>query len=253
MLAFILAIGTAWSEPVQQGIPTEGVEGLSRPIYQTSSTGWWSQIPRGTVQIYVGENEEEATLWVETMKEKMAKYRPEPNEAFLVTTNTAMAYGDGIGLLIVRNQNLAFMVRHDGEAESWARTLHEATVEIPDPPLAPAVLAKEDNLWAEEQQLFNELVEVMAMEEKADLAEKEAAALERTAELLKERFGPSALSCKAVTYVASTHKETWTEVEQPKDVRDGGLDKERQVGGRLLKSLDMSLWDGGYSKAQFLL
>ena len=147
MLALILAIGTAWSEPILKGIPVGDVEGLTRPIYQTSITGWWAQIPRGTVQIYVGTNATEATKWAETMKQKMVKYRPQANDAFQAMTHASMAYGDGIGLLIVRNDNLAFMVRHDGEAQSWALTLHEATVEITDPPLAPATLVKKDNVW----------------------------------------------------------------------------------------------------------
>ena len=147
MLALLITLATSWAEPLHTGIPVEGIEGLSSPIFQTSTTGWWAQIPRGTVQVYVGESDEEASLWVEKMKEKMFKYQPKVNEAFMTLTTATEAFGDGLGLIIARDQNIGFMVRHDGQAQEWARTLHASIVDIDVPRFEPATLKKDGNEW----------------------------------------------------------------------------------------------------------
>ena len=147
MLTLLLIITASLSAPPHTGIPVEGIEGLSAPIFQTAQTGWWAQIPRGTVQVYVANTEDDAGTWVASMKEKMAKYKPVINESYVASTSAQEAFGDGIGLLIVRDANIAFMVRHDGQAAEWANSLQSSIVDIPVPPLAPATFEKEGSDW----------------------------------------------------------------------------------------------------------
>ena len=147
MFTLLFIIATSLAAGPHTGIPVEGIEGLSAPIFQTAKTGWWAQIPRGTVQVYVGTTDVESGEWVASMKEKMAKYKPILNEGYVQTTHAQEAFGDGVGLLIVRDANIAFMVRHDGQAEEWARTIHSSILDIPVPTLPPAGFEKDGDHW----------------------------------------------------------------------------------------------------------
>ena len=147
MFTLLYTIATSLAAGPHTGIPVEGIEGLSAPIFQTAQTGWWAQIPRGTVQVYVASTDEAAEKWVESMKEKMVKYKPAFNESYVNNTNAQEAFGDGIGLLIARDANIAFMVRHDGQAAEWANSIQSSIVDIPVPPLTPATFEKDGAEW----------------------------------------------------------------------------------------------------------
>jgi len=84
---------------------------------------------------------------MEKMKEKMVKYRPTFNEEYVAQSGVNEAFGDGVGLLIVRDQNIAFMVRHDGQAQVWAQSIHGSIVDIPVPPLSPATIERDGAEW----------------------------------------------------------------------------------------------------------
>ena len=147
MLTLLLTIATSLAEAPHTGIPVQGIEGLSAPIFQTADTGWWAQIPRGTAQVYVAPSSTEAAAWVGNMKEKMDKYKPSANQLFIDETSVNEAFGDGIGLLIARDANIALMVRHDGQAREWAKSIHSTIIDIPIPPLEPATLEKHGEEW----------------------------------------------------------------------------------------------------------
>ena len=148
MLALLTLINITFAQGLHTGIPVHGIGGLSAPIFQTSATGWSAQIPRGIVQVYVAPTEDEAIGWMAQVTEKMVKYRPGPNPEYIARFQVDEAVGDGIGLLIVRDNNLAYMVRHDGQATDWAATLHESIVDIPVPWPQPAILERSDGIWA---------------------------------------------------------------------------------------------------------
>jgi hypothetical protein len=143
----LMSIPIAAAGPLHTGIPVHGVGGLTAPIFQTAETGWSAQIPRGIIQVYVAPSETEAIDWVILMKEKMVKYRPQANPEYLARFHVDDAVGDGIGLLIVRDNNLAFMVRHDGQANDWAATLHESIIDIPAPWPPEATFEKNQDIW----------------------------------------------------------------------------------------------------------
>ena len=147
MLILLVTIATGFADAPYTGIPVEGIEGLSAPIFQTSQTGWWAQIPRGTVQVFVSDTNDGAGIWVEKMKEKMEKYNPVVNEEYVVETGASEAFGDGIGLLIARDSNIAYTVRHDGQATEWARSLQHSIVIEPKPPLPAVIFEKEGSDW----------------------------------------------------------------------------------------------------------
>ena len=147
MFILLVTIATSFAETVYTGIPVEGIEGLSAPIFQTAETGWWAQIPRGSVQVFVADTNEGAVVWVEKMKEKMEKYKPLINDDYVSETAASEAFGDGIGLLIARDSNVAYMVRHDGQATEWARSLQRSIVAEPRPPLPPVTFQKADSEW----------------------------------------------------------------------------------------------------------
>jgi hypothetical protein len=147
VLTFFMSIAIAAAGTLHTGIPVHGIGGLSAPIFQTAQTGWSAQIPRGIIQVYVAQSETEAIVWTTMMQEKMVKYRPQPNDEYRTRFQVDDAIGDGVGLLIVRNKNLAFMVRHDGQAQEWAATLNESIIDIPAPWPEPAVFEKHDDVW----------------------------------------------------------------------------------------------------------
>lgn len=147
VLAFLLTMAIAAGGTVHTGIPVHGIGGLSAPIFQTAATGWTAQIPRGIIQVYVAQSEAEASVWVTAMQEKMVKYRPASNTEVQALLNVDVAVGDGVGLLIVQDKNLAFMVRHDGQAQEWAATLHESIIDIPAPWPEAAEFEKIEDVW----------------------------------------------------------------------------------------------------------
>lgn len=139
----IVLLGAALAAGIHTGIPTEGVEGFSLPLYQSTATGWSAQVEDGLVRVFVAQDVEAAQLWVVTMQEKLAKFDPQPYPDL-----ADEALGDGESILLIREGNLAILVHTKANARQWAEVALEAISDEPVPwPSPPTLLSSELGWW----------------------------------------------------------------------------------------------------------
>lgn len=140
MFAPLLFALTAAASPMHTGIPVFGVSGVDVPSFQGSTTGWTAMVEGGFVAVFVGRDETEAQFWVDQKTEYLKAYSPQAHPTFKDENQVDLALGDGVGLLIFRDKNVAVMCRNRANAETWATRLHSAIVDIPAPwPQAPSL------------------------------------------------------------------------------------------------------------------
>ena len=148
-VSLLLSLAAAAS-PMHTGIPVFGVTGLGAPSFQSSKTGWTALIDGGFVAVFVGRDEVEAQFWVDQKAERLEAYKPTDHPTFKVENQVDLAMGDGVGLLIFRDKNVAVMCRHRAEAAFWATRLHSAIVDIPAPWPEPPTLVAGPKGWLPE-------------------------------------------------------------------------------------------------------
>jgi hypothetical protein len=140
MLVPLLFSLAAIASPMHTGIPVFGVDGIDAPSFQGSRTGWTALVEGGFVAVFVGKDEVEAQFWVDQKTEYLEAYKPKEHPTFKEETQVDLALGDGVGLLIFRDKNVAVMCRNRANAGHWAQRLHSAIIDIPAPwPLAPTL------------------------------------------------------------------------------------------------------------------
>ena len=150
MLTPLLFSLTAFASPMHTGIPVFGVEGIDAPSFQSSRTGWTALVEGGFVAVFVGRDEVEAQFWVDQKTEFLEAYKPQAHPTFQEETQVDLAMGDGVGLLIFRDKNVAVMCRNRTNAADWATRLHSAIIDIPAPwPEAPSLIS-EPHGWVPE-------------------------------------------------------------------------------------------------------
>ena len=141
MFAPLLFGLAAAASSIHTGIPVFGVSGVDSPSFQGSTTGWTALVEGGFVAVFVGQDEVEAQFWVDQKAEYLKAYNPQPHTTFKEENQVDLALGDGVGLLIFRDKNVAVMCRNRWNAGVWADLLHSAIVDIPAPwPSAPNLM-----------------------------------------------------------------------------------------------------------------
>lgn len=144
----ILLSSEAQAAGLHLGIPTSGVPGLSDVQFQTPEIGWTARVPGGQARVYVGPTEADAEAWytraLEGLTIPVASTAGGAGSAPIGDVST----GDGAGLLLFRDGNVAVMVRTDAQARSVAATLHAAIVDGPAPwPAAPSPALDAAGRW----------------------------------------------------------------------------------------------------------
>lgn len=147
MLALTWSLHIALAGSPHTGIPVHGVPGLGEPSFQTAETGWTAMVDGGFVGVFVGADAVEAQQWVDHKAIQLAVYKPVRNPEFIEQNGVDFAMGDGKGLLIFRDENVAVMCRHRTDAQSWATLLHESIIGAPHPLLDPPTLVQEGAVW----------------------------------------------------------------------------------------------------------
>ncbi len=145
MIVFLSALihfGFAASGIVHSGIPVRQPD-LGEPAFQSAENGWSAPLAdgQGLVRVYVGRDADAAADWFERQRESFS--RPLPDYAF-----ADVAAGDGLGVLLFRDGNVAVMVKSTADnALSLATSLRERIVDNAAPPAIAAMRRTEDG-WA---------------------------------------------------------------------------------------------------------
>jgi len=147
MVGLTWFVHIAFAGSPHTGIPVHGIPGLGEPSFQTVETGWTAMVDGGFVGVFVGADAVEAQQWVDHKATQLAIYKPKRNPNFIEHTDVDFALGDGIGLLIFRDENVAVMCRHRTDARSWAIQLHESITGEAHPPLEPPKLTQKGEVW----------------------------------------------------------------------------------------------------------
>jgi hypothetical protein len=143
------------------GVPVEGVEGFGRPLFQSTLTGWHTQVEDGIIRVYVAPSEEAAAAWIVKMRARLAKLNPQPFEAPAATVMDTEeetedplpplrfeeAYGEPSGLLLFRDGNLGIVVHTKEDAMLWAQRTQAAAVIGPSPWPAGPTLSQDELGW----------------------------------------------------------------------------------------------------------
>ena len=138
----ILMISTALAAGLHTGIPTQGIEGFSDPLYQTTATGWSTLVEDGLLRVFVAQDAETAAAWLVTMQEKLARFDPQP---YLEYADEAL--GDGETILLFRDGNVAVLVHTKANALRWADAALAAISDEPVPWPTPPALLRDDLGW----------------------------------------------------------------------------------------------------------
>ena len=138
----ILLISAALAEGLHTGIPLDGIEGSSLPMYQSTATGWSTLVEDGLVRVFVARDVETATAWMITFQEKLAKFDPQPYPEF-----ADEALGDGESILLFRDGNISVLIHTKANALHWAEITLAAISDEPAPWPEPPLLMKDDLGW----------------------------------------------------------------------------------------------------------
>ena len=147
MLGVLIIGQIAFAEPTYAAIPVNGVEGLSEPHFQSSTTGWTAMVDGGFVAVFTGKDALTAQEWIDEKVAALEIYKPQPNSDFLELTGVDVSLGDGKGLILFRAKNLAAMCRHRSDASLWAKRLHDSIIEVSEPWPTQPTLHMANGLW----------------------------------------------------------------------------------------------------------
>lgn len=148
MTGLLLILGAALAGGMHSGIPVKGVPGVGAPSFESAEAGWSAllddgQGQTGVVRVFVGQTEEEAADWL--------------GRTAMAMTRTPAAYphfgdealGDGDGLLMFRDGNVAAQILVSAGARSWGDQLRSAIVNDGSAwPAAPRLEPQADGTWA---------------------------------------------------------------------------------------------------------
>jgi hypothetical protein len=140
-LSAMIHLGFAASGVVHSGIPVRQPE-LGEPAFQSAENGWSAPLVdgQGLVRTYVGRDQDAAADWFERQRESFS--RPLADYAF-----ADAAAGDGLGVLLFRDGNVAVMVKSNTDsALALATTLRGRIVDNAAPP-AIATMRRTDDGW----------------------------------------------------------------------------------------------------------
>jgi hypothetical protein len=144
MILFISALiqfGIAASGTLHSGIPVRQPE-LGEPAFQSAENGWSAPLSdgQGMVRVYVGRDDAAAADWFERQRESFSRALPDYAYA-------DAAAGDGAGVLLFRDGNVAVMVKSTTDsALPLADTLRARIVDNAAPP-AIATMRRTDDGW----------------------------------------------------------------------------------------------------------
>ena len=138
----ILLISGALAAGQHTGIPTEGIEGFSIPMYQSTATGWSAQVEDGLVRVFVATDQETAQEWVVTMQKKLVKFDPQPYPEF-----ADEALGDGETILLFHDGNIAVLIHTKANALHWGQIALDAISDEPVPWPSPPLLMQSELGW----------------------------------------------------------------------------------------------------------
>lgn len=150
MLGILIIGQLALAEPTHGAIPVNGVDGLSEPHFQSSTTGWTALVDGGFVAVFVGRDASAAQAWIEQKTTALEIYKPKHNPEFLELTGVDVSLGDGKGLVLFRSRNVAAMCRHRSNATHWAKLLHGSITELSEPWPSQPSLKLTNGLWVPE-------------------------------------------------------------------------------------------------------
>lgn len=137
-----LLISTALAAGLHAGIPVHQRD-LGEPDFQSAENGWTAPLANGQgfVRVYVGRNDAEAVDWFMRTREGFSRLIPDYVYA-------DQAAGDGTGVLLFRDGNVAVMVRSEAnEALTIAQSLQARIVDGP-PSFSLASLTRTGDGWA---------------------------------------------------------------------------------------------------------
>ncbi len=136
-----LLITTALAAGLHAGIPVHQRD-LGEPDFQSAENGWTAPLASGTgfVRVYVGRNDAEAVDWFQRTRDGFSRLIPD----YVFADQAA---GDGTGVLLFRDGNVAVMVRSESnEALSIGQSLQARIVDGP-PSFSFASLKRTDDGW----------------------------------------------------------------------------------------------------------
>ena len=138
----LLPTAGARARGLHLGIPTASAPDVTNVQLQTPELGWTAQVPGGWARVYVGPTEADAEAWY--TRALVGLTRPAAPAAGIGDVSA----GDGQGLLVFRDGNVAVMVHTETNARGVADTLHAAIADGPTPwPPPPEPKQGADGRW----------------------------------------------------------------------------------------------------------
>ncbi len=149
-IACLLLAGLTWSSVALGAGTWRGVElaslaelGFKAPSYETADEGWTAQFPKGLARLYVAPSAEALEVWLADKQEFLARRQPQPYPAI-----GDEAWGDGNGLLLVREGNVGLLIETTAGAHGWAEVLLGALQPGDGSwPASPALRAMPSGVW----------------------------------------------------------------------------------------------------------
>ena len=137
----LLLLAPAFAAGIHAGIPVHQRD-LGDPAFQSAENGWTAPLATGDgfVRVYVGRDESTTTDWFLRQREGFSRLIPD-------YTFRDQAAGDGVGVLLFRDGNVAVMVRSEaGAALAIGESLAARIVDGP-PSLSFATLQRDESGW----------------------------------------------------------------------------------------------------------
>ena len=123
LLGLWSAVATAGG--TYKGVPVDKLPelGFATPSFETATEGWTAQFPKGLARLYVAPSTAALDAWMADKQAFLAKRQPAPYPGLGVA-----AWGDGSGLLLVRQGNVGLLIETTAGAQGWAEVLLGALV-----------------------------------------------------------------------------------------------------------------------------
>lgn len=136
----IILVAAAMAAGIHSGIPVRQAD-LGEPSFLSAENGWSAPLASGTgmVRVFVGRDEAQAGDWFERVRQSFSRLIPDYSFA-------DQAAGDGVGVLLFRDGNVAVMVRSEGDALARAQSLRARIVDNALP-LGTVTLLRVDDGW----------------------------------------------------------------------------------------------------------